>query len=528
MSEFNRIVGVNGTHDFPEPVRKKIFTSSESSSFKTGIINEYKGLIDTSVNAAKSESKTRDDALDTKVNAEVTKINNKINSEVATINNKVDGEVSKINNKITGEVTKITGEVTNLDSKKMDSPSGGKPGDVLTFDGQKSVWSKQEREVPAVGVTGHVLTKTENGVAWSNAPSPNVIWTKDLQAKAQGFWIVNSTEPPEKPYYTCADGTVVPVIWHQPIEVLIPAVPTRPYFYPDDTKIGVENHVGLDYYIETYNKDGIEKPLNRKLLPGENDLSSISELPFSVKVVVKPRVGYKLPADFVWNMYYPDPDSVVSLGVETFDNIPNGGLLLNRQFGESGKYWMGFYTKNSTISFPVSEDSDYYNVRVNAARDGVLVGRVYDGVFKIVSTKAWAATGVETLSDKMRVTININSVPSTPNKKLEISLCSALNDIAQGIQVSINTVGNISGAGGLIAKKPIVPGVYTFESAGDRLSVTYPDGEKFVRSIPRSYLDDVKNRGNYGKVFAFRNYAPGFPDNDTFEIDYVGIVNYGV
>lgn len=495
MSEFNRIVGVDGNHNFPEPVRKKIFSSNESNAFKTDIVNNYKGLIDTSVNSAKSELSTRDNGLDTKINAEVTKLNNKIDTAV-----------------------------TNLTSSKMDKAPGGKPGDVLSFDGQKGVWTTFEREVPKVGTTGHVLTKTENGVEWSSAPSPNVIWTKDLQAKAQGFWIVNSTEPPEKPYYTCADGTVVPVIWHQPIEVLIPTIPTRPYFYPDDIKIGVEDRVGLDYYIESYTKDGVVRPLNRKLLPGENDLSTIAQTPFDVKIVVKPRVGYKLPSDFVWNMHYYDPNSAVVFGTETFDDKPNNTYLVNRQFGDSSGYWTYYDTRNSTYAFPMSDSSPYYTngVDVNLEGTGVMA-KVYSGKLRLFSSSRWGVVGVITPSEKMKVVMNISRVPQRSNSGFELVLSSHPNSIIHGMSFYFNTTRGVSMTSG-----GMVTGTYVMESIGDRISITHPSGEKFVRSVPPTQIDELKKQNRYGNALSIRVNVGAIDPNDPFEIDYISVTNYGV
>lgn len=495
MSEFNRIVGVDGNHNFPEPVRKKIFSSTESATFKTGIVNDYKGLIDTSVNAAKSELKTRDDGLETKINAEVGKLN-----------------------------TKIDAAVSGVDSRKMDKVTGGKPGDVLSFDGQNGVWTKFEREVPKIGKTGHVLTKTENGVEWSSAPSPNVIWTKDLQAKAQGFWIVNSTEPPEKPYYTCADGTVVPVIWHQPIEVLIPTIPTRPYFYPDDIKIGVEDRVGLDYYIESYTKDGVVRPLNRKLLPGENDLSNIAQTPFDVKIVVKPRVGYKLPSDFVWNMHYYDPNSAVFFGTETFDDKPNDTYLVNRQFGDSSGYWTYYDVRNSTYTFPMPEPSTFYTNGVNPERDGSgVIAKTYNGKLRLMSGTRWGVIGVITPSEKMKLVMNISRVPQRSNSGFELVLSAHPNSIIHGMHFFFNTTNGVSMTSG-----GMVTGTYVIESVGDRVSITHPSGEKFVRSVPPTQIDELKKKGRYGNAFGIRTNQGGIDPNDPFEIDYISVTNYGV
>lgn len=469
MSEFNRIVGVDASHNFPEPVRKKVFNSSESAAFKTEVVNQFKGLVDTAVE--------------------------------------------------------------NISSKKMDKVSGGRPGDILTYDGQKSVWTKPEKEVPPVGTTGHVLTKTENGVKWSSAPSPNVIWTKDLQAKAQGFWIVNSIEAPEKPFYTCEDGTVVPVIWHQPTEYLIPTIPTRPYFYPDKIKVGVEDRVGLDYYIETYTKDGVERQLNRKLLPGENDLSNVAQTPFSVKIVVKPRVGYKLPSEFVWTMHYYDPNTAVLFGTETFDDKPTNSFLVNRQFGDSGGYWIYNNGENSKFNFPVPEPSTYYDRGVGMTHDGNgASAKVQNGKLQLTSQTRWGAIGVETRSDKMKLTFDITRVPNRTDSEFTVSLSSSVNSIIQGIPFTFymnRGIRNDRTGQMLTATRPTV-GTYMLESLGDNISLTMPSGEKITRSIDPGVIDQLKNTNMYGPAFCFRINTGKIDANDPFEIDNVSVTNYGV
>lgn len=151
----------------------------------------------------------------------------------------------------------------------------------------------------------------------------NPTWSKDAQAKAQGYWIVVSDEAPSSPTYTTADGTVVPVIWQKPIEVTVPVLPQTPAFSRASSTLSVPDLVGVVYRLTGWSKDsGVTwTAISKDLVGGAvTDVKAATgqALPITVRVEAFAKPGYVLPNPHKWTFDYPDPNATVVVTSDTF------------------------------------------------------------------------------------------------------------------------------------------------------------------------------------------------------------------
>ena len=175
------------------------------------------------------------------------------------------------------------------------------------------------------------------------------VWSKDAQAKAQGYWIVVSPTAPTSSTYTTADGTVVPVIWQKPIEVMVPVIPEAPYFDKYALSIQVADLVGVDYYLTGFTKDGATVDVPDVKIPdgGILKLAGVPgkpELPYTVNVEAKAEPGYKLPSTIAWTYSVVDPKQVQLLTSDTFtgratDPSPLYNTNTDAALGGVAKLW---------------------------------------------------------------------------------------------------------------------------------------------------------------------------------------------
>lgn len=240
-------------------------------------------------------------------------------------------------------------------------PSGGEPGQVYGWTGSSVGWY-----TPPAGDSAYDLA-VRNGFVGSEAEWVQSLkgddgepghWTKDAQAKAQGYWIVVSPTEPESGTYTTADGTVVPVIWQKPIEVLVPVIPEAPYFDKHALSIQVASLVGVDYYLTGFTKDGATVDVPDVKIPDGGilklaDVSGKPALPYTANVEARAEPGYKLPNAFAWTYSVVDPREVVLVTSETFSGRSSGtsavGTLTDASLGGAPMTWSGSGT-SGTIS----------------------------------------------------------------------------------------------------------------------------------------------------------------------------------
>ena len=243
----------------------------------------------------------------------------------------------------------------------VELPRGGEPGQVYGWTGTGIGWY-----TPPAGDSAYDLA-VRNGFVGSEAEWVQSLkgddgepghWTKDQQAKAQGYWIVVSPTEPESGTYTTADGTVVPVIWQKPIEVLVPVIPEAPYFDKYALSIQVASLVGVDYYLTGFTKDGATVDVPDVKIPDGGilklaDVSGKPALPYTVNVEARAEPGFKLPNAFTWGYSVVDPKEVVLLTSETFTGRTAGtsavGTVTDASLGGAPMTWSGSGT-SGTVS----------------------------------------------------------------------------------------------------------------------------------------------------------------------------------
>lgn len=190
-------------------------------------------------------------------------------------------------------------------------------------------------------------------------------WTKDAQAKVQGYWIVVSAEAPASPTYTTEDGTVVPVIWQKPAEQVVPVAPEEPFWGKGDTTITVAKLLGVDYKIIAFIKDGISTPANVVIPEAKafklDATPGAPKLPFDVKVAAVAEPGYRLLGPAAWQMTYLDPNGLNILTSDGFSGA-DGTTIINRPTdvyaGGTAKPWLRL--NGGTTASPV------YAIKSNA------------------------------------------------------------------------------------------------------------------------------------------------------------------
>ena len=261
----------------------------------------------------------------------------------------------------------VVQQMTDI-AKSNGVPTGGTTGQVLQRSSTgAATWGNAPSGLPAGGSAGQVVTRQADGsAAWAaGTPGPKgekgetgapgspgkdgANWSKDQQAKAQGYWIVVSPTEPESGTYTTADGTVVPVIWQKPIEKMVPVIPEAPYFDKYALSIQVASLVGVDYYLTGFTKDGATVDVPDVKIPDGGilklaDVSGTPALPYTVNVEARAEPGYRLPNAFAWTYSVVDPKQVVLFTSDTFtgrtaDPTPLYNTNTDAALGGSAKLW---------------------------------------------------------------------------------------------------------------------------------------------------------------------------------------------
>ena len=241
----------------------------------------------------------------------------------------------------------------------VELPRGGEPGQVYGWTGTGIGWY-----TPPAGDSAYDLA-VRNGFVGSEAEWVQSLkgddgepghWTKDQQAKAQGYWIVVSPTEPESGTYTTADGTVVPVVWQKPIEVMVPVIPEAPYFDKYALSIQVASLVGVDYYLTGFTKDGATVDVPDVKVPDGGilklaDVSGKPALPYTVNVEARAEPGYLLPNALKWSYSVADPNQVSLVTSETFvrDTSPSPlvGSSTDARLGGAPLVWQKTWERSA-------------------------------------------------------------------------------------------------------------------------------------------------------------------------------------
>lgn len=233
---------------------------------------------------------------------------------------------------------------------------------------------------PTTGVS--TVTFSDNSTTTITLPKgpkgDAAVWSKDEQAKAQGYWIVVSPTAPANATYTTADGTTVPVIWQKPVEQVVPVSPEEPFWGKGDTTITVAKLVGVDYKITAFIKDGVSTPANVVIPEAQaykvTTAPGAPTLPFSVKVEAVAEPGYRLLGPYSWTVQYLDPNGLSLLTSDGFSGA-DGTTIINRPTdvyaGGTAKTWLRlngattaspvYAIKSNTLAVEPSQGGTSYN-----------------------------------------------------------------------------------------------------------------------------------------------------------------------
>lgn len=255
----------------------------------------------------------------------------------------------------------VVQQMTDI-AKANGVPTGGTTGQVLQRSSTgAATWGNAPSGLPAGGSAGQVVTRQADGTAvWAaGTPGPagkdGANWSKDQQAKAQGYWIVVSAEEPASATYTTADGTVVPVIWQKPITRTVPVLPQTPAFSRASSSLSVPELVGVVYRITGWSKDNgaTWTAITKDLVGGVvTDVKAATgqALPVTVRVEAFAKPGYVLPNAYKWTFDYPDPNATVVVTSDSFTGT-DGELharMSDATLGGTPKKWTAISTTGDT------------------------------------------------------------------------------------------------------------------------------------------------------------------------------------
>ena len=240
--------------------------------------------------------------------------------------------------------------------------------------------------MPEGGKPGQVLTTGPDGTAAWGAVSQTLEWSKDAQAKAQGYWIVVSPTAPASATYTTKDGTTVPVIWQKPIEVVVPVAPENPQWDQLKHTVSVPDLLGVEYRVTSLTQGGVAKtvsytippvtPLDVLTVPG-----GYSTLPVTVKVEAFAKPGYTLPSSYSWQHDMVDPNQKTLVASDTFtataapwntDNALGGSQVV--QFRRLGSGTPPMFEPDGTVLKPagVATDNAWVGAQVTGVKNLVI------------------------------------------------------------------------------------------------------------------------------------------------------------
>ena len=327
----------------------------------------------------------------------------------------------------------VVQQMTDI-AKANGVPTGGTTGQVLQRSSTgAATWGNAPSGLPAGGSAGQVVTRQADGTAaWAaGTPGPKgdkgdtgaagpvgpkgdkgevgpagpagkdgANWSKDQQAKAQGYWIVVSPTEPAKGTYTTADGTTVPVIWQKPIEVVVPVAPENPQWDQVKHTVSVPDLLGVGYRVTSLTQGGVAKTVSYTIPPGAPlDVLTVpggySTLPVTVKVEAFAKPGYTLPSSYSWQHDMVDPNQKTLVASDTFtataapwnmDNALGGSQVV--QFRRLGLGTHPMFEPDGTVLKPTGA----------AATDNTWVGAQITGVKNLVVEFDLVSVGASTVN----------------------------------------------------------------------------------------------------------------------------------
>ena len=401
----------------------------------------------------------------------------------------------------------------------VELPRGGEPGQVYGWTGTGIGWY-----TPPAGDSAYDLA-VRNGFVGSEVEWVQSLkgddgepghWTKDAQAKAQGYWIVVSPTEPESGTYTTADGTVVPVIWQKPIEVVVPVAPQEPFWGKGDTTITVAKLVGVDYKVAAFIKDGVSTPANVAIPEAQafklSTVSGAPKLPFSVQIEAVAEPGYRMLGQYRWTVMYLDPTGLSLMTSDGFSGA-DGTTIINRPTdvyaGGVAKTWLRI--NGGTTPSPV------YAVKSNAlAVEPSLGGTSFNEVFLNVGT------------DKQHVAFDLTwNVEGAKALDFIAGLRNLDNKTLGGTFFTFNSAAVVYRASGQNSNQPgysagslgkIPNGRYILEVVDSTIAITAPGGSRQMFTTP----DPGTSKGSYFYLRVNGNTGAAFTI-DNLVINSVGV-----
>lgn len=250
----------------------------------------------------------------------------------------------------------VVQQMTDI-AKANGVPTGGTTGQVLQRSSTGvATWGNAPSGLPAGGSAGQVVTRQADGsAAWAaGTPGPKgdkgdqgvqgaqgpkgdkgdpgpkgdpgkdgANWSKDQQAKAQGYWIDSGASEPTSTTYTTADGVTVPVRWLPPSPALVPAVPEAPQFDVRKVTVSVPDALEYTYRIiaMTQNKTITVKSVTIPPVTPQGVFTLLGvapAYPTGITIEAVPKPGYRLQSTYRWSHTFSDPSAVTLLMSDTF------------------------------------------------------------------------------------------------------------------------------------------------------------------------------------------------------------------
>lgn len=417
----------------------------------------------------------------------------------------------------------VVQQMTDI-AKANGVPAGGTTGQVLQRSSTgAATWGNAPSGLPAGGSAGQVVTRQADGsAAWAaGTPGPKgekgdpgaagpagpkgdkgevgpagpagkdgANWSKDQQAKAQGYWIVVSPTEPAKGTYTTADGTVVPVVWQKPIERMVPVVPEAPYFDKYALSIQVASLVGVDYYLTGFTKDGATVDVPDVKIPDGGilklaDVTGKPALPYTVNVEARAEPGYKFPNAFAWSYSVVDPTQVVVVTSDTFTRASSplalAGSSTDAVLGGTAKPWVLGWEGGTGL--------------------GAQIFTTSDGALVLDATKGRAAVMVNGIGQNQRIEFDLTTssdfaMPSGAGVGLNFYLAASSPFGGEGkVSFSNYTAGGYrilatGSSGSAVTIKEVtatqMTGHYVFEILQSSMSIAVPGQAPVAASITRA------------------------------------------
>lgn len=358
--------------------------------------------------------------------------------------------------------------------------------------------AEQKFRVPQVDERGRLTGAALEGVRELIPAGGADGWTAERQAKAQGFWVEHSTEPPAE-----ATKFGVPVVWLREgtFTEPTPVKPYRPFPNYRRRTITIPVQAGLSWKI-----DGEPASPGEHVVPGD-DFTAVA-------VTAEPAANFKLAAPGSWLFQFgslkgrvlvasdvfagrageilvpPVPESeragrhpyAVRLGAR-WNNAAGGTASVQWNQHGVGEHTIGGVAKPS--GWMVGEDGAAVNIGLKNLEAGLVFNSGTPNIsLEIEVSEVTTSTPFTLVFGQPGQLLNSSSRVS-PSIRMNNDGTSVLQERTQDGVVSTLNAGS-----------PI--GVWRFDSLDGRVVITAPSGERAVQDFSPIALSEY---GAYSKLF---------------------------